>query len=53
VPTCVPLLDESRTTMALGWMLMVTCRREMSGDASTTVHVSSRPMEISPPDGTM
>ena len=52
-PTWVPLLEESRTTMADDWIMTDTCRREMSGEASTTVQVSSRPMEISPPDGTM
>jgi hypothetical protein len=53
LPTWVPLLDESRVTMLLGCTKIVTCRREMSGEASTTVHDSSRPMEISPPVGTM
>jgi hypothetical protein len=52
-PTCVPLLDESRTAMPAGCTVMVTCRREISGEASTTVQVSSRPMVISPPVGTM
>jgi hypothetical protein len=49
----VPLLDESRTIVASARTLMVTCLREMSGEASTTVQPSSRPMVISCPDGTM